>query len=483
MNWELAWELREALKDFQASGKQVVVFIDDAGLYRYHLASVADKIVLDPTGGIDMMGFRVGRFYLKGSLEKLGIGFDEWRFFKYKSAYEIFSNDSMSEGDKEQLQAIADDFYGLARKDICEGRGITHEEFDRLVNEKYWFMPKEAVELGLADTLGRWETVKEVIKQIEGKPKRMVGSGALARYALPEDNYWGEKPQIAVIYGLGVCAMDVGIKARSLEKVFDRASGDPRIKAVVFRVDSPGGSATASDVVAEAIKRCQKNKPVIVSQGWLAGSGGYWISMYGDTIVAAPNTITGSIGVIGGWFYDKGIKEKLGMTTDHVKVGEHADLGHGITLPFLGRIPDRNLTEEERAKIEHMITTFYHEFTEKVADGRGMEASEVDSVGQGRVWSGTDGLDIGLVDVLGGLETAIALARDKAGIPPEQEIDIVEMPEAPLFNPEMFMPKLVGVDYKKDPLLEYLKFRLDHNGEVMPILPSVYWDPAGETSE
>jgi protease-4 len=483
MNWELAWELREALKDFQASGKKVVVFLDEAGTDRYHLASVADKVVLDPTGDLSLMGFRLGRFYLKGTLEKLGIGFDEWRFFKYKSAYEIFSRDSMSEGDVEQLQALADDFYHLARTDICEGRGISHDEFDRLVNEKYWFMPKEAMEAGLVDTLGRWETVKDMIKDMEGESKKIVGAGRLAKNELPKDDYWGEKPKIALIYGLGVCAMDTGIKARQLERVFDKVAGDKSIKAVVFRVDSPGGSATASDVVAEAIQRCKKKKPVIVSQGWVAGSGGYWISMYGDTIVAGPNSITGSIGVIGGWIYNKGLKEKLGMSTDLVKVGEHADLGYGITLPFLGRVPDRNVTEEERAKIEHAITTFYYEFVEKVAAGRGMEEAMVDSIGQGRVWSGTDGLDNGLVDVLGGLETAIMIAKDRAGIPRDQEVNIVEMPKAPLFNPQMFSLSLFGVDYKKDPVIEHLKFRLEHNGEVMPILPSEYLDPAFEIAE
>ncbi|MGD8628701.1 MAG: S49 family peptidase [bacterium] len=477
IGWEMAWEVREALKKFQAAGKHVVVFIDDASLPRYHFASVADKIVLDPTGEVSLLGFRAGRLYLKGSLDKLGIGFDELRFFKYKSAYESYSRESMSEGDAEQLQAIIDDFYALSRSDICEGRGISHDEFDRMVNEEVWFPAKDALEAGLVDTLGRWEAVRDVIKGLEGKSRSMVGAGNLARYELPGDDYWGEKPKVAVIYGLGVCAMDTGIKARSLERVFDSVANNNQIKAVVFRVDSPGGSATASDVVAEAIKRCQRKKPVVVSQGWLAGSGGYWISMYADTIVAAPNSITGSIGVIGGWFYNKGLKQKLGMTTDLVTVGDHADLGYGVTLPFLGRLPDRDFTDEERARVEDMITTFYYEFVDKVAEGRGMESSEVDSIGQGRVWSGTDGLKNGLVDVLGGMETAIMLARERAGIAPEDEVEIVELPEPPLFSFPAITPRLFGIEQKEDPLIEHLKFRLDRNGEVMPIVPGEYLDP------
>jgi protease-4 len=214
-----------------------------------------------------------------------------------------------------------------------------------------------------------------------------------------------------------------------------------------------------------------------VSQGWLAGSGGYWISMYADTIVAAPNSITGSIGVIGGWFYNKGLKQKLGMTTDLVTVGDHADLGYGVTLPFLGRLPDRDFTDEERARVEDMITTFYYEFVDKVAEGRGMESSEVDSIGQGRVWSGTDGLKNGLVDVLGGMETAIMLARERAGIAPEDEVEIVELPEPPLFSFPAITPRLFGIEQKEDPLIEHLKFRLDRNGEVMPIVPGEYLDP------
>jgi protease-4 len=471
INWEHSWELREKLKEFRAAGKHIVVYVDDASLPRYHFASVADRIVIDPIGGIDLLGFRGGRYYLKGTLEKIGIGFDELRFFTYKSAYESFSRDSMSEGDKEQIGKIVDGFYELAREEICEARGLDHAEFDRLVNEEYFFMPKEAMEAGLVDTLGRWEEVTEMIEDLEGRKKGMVGPGALARYQLPKDNYWGPKPQIAVIYALGECAMDTGIKARSLSKVIEGAGNNTKIKAVVFRVDSPGGSALASDVVAEALKKCREKKPVIVSQGWVAGSGGYWISMYGDTIVAAPNSITGSIGVIGGWFYDKGLKEKIGMTTDLVTAGEHADLGFGAPLPLLGTIPDRGFTEDERAKIEHSIKDMYSQFVEKVAEGRDMEYDDIHEVGQGRVWTGRDGLDIGLVDELGGIETAISIAKAKAGIAEDEEVDIVQMPKPPLFDPQMFMPKLIGVEYKPDPVLENLKFRIKHNGKPMPLLP------------
>ena len=468
---EMSWEIRDALREFRAAGKKVVIYVDNAGMRQYHFASVADRIVLDPISDVFVTGARGGRFYLKGTLEKLGIGFDEWRFFRYKSAYEMLSRDSMSDGDREQLQAIVDDFYNLARTDVCEGRGMSPEDFDHLVNDEMLVTPDAAMETGLVDTVGRWEIVEDVIKDIEGEKKSMVGAGKLAEFELPDDNYWGGRPKIAVIYGLGVCAMDEGIKARSLQKVFDKVAGRRDIKAVVFRVDSPGGDALASDLVADAMKRCREKKPLIVSQGYVAGSGGYWISMDADTIVASPTTITGSIGVIGGWFYNKGLKEKLGMTTDLVKVGDHADLGFGISLPFVGQLPDRDLTADERAKFEHNIMYYYDMFVDKVAEGRHMEADDVRDIAQGRVWSGSAGLDNGLVDVLGGMETAIMIAKAKAGIAPDEDVDIVELPEPGLFNPDMFSLSPFGVKQTRNEVIDHLKFRLEHNGEPMPILP------------
>ncbi|MGQ9603309.1 MAG: signal peptide peptidase SppA [bacterium] len=473
-NWELAWEIREKLKEFKKAGKHVVVYLENVSFAKYHFASVADKVVMDPTATMELMGMRFGRYYLKGTLEKLGIGFDELRFFKYKSAYETFARDSMSEGDREQLQAILEDFYDLVRQDVCESRRIEPDEFDNLVNDGYLFLPDQAVEAGLVDTLAKWDDIGKVIEKLEGRPKKLVGPTRLARYSMLRDDYWGEKPRIAVIYALGECAMDQGIKARSLSKVIKDATGDRKIKAVVFRVDSPGGTVTSSDLVAEALKKCSEKKPVIVSQGWVAGSGGYWISMYGDKIVAAPNTITGSIGVIGGYIYNKGLKGKLGMTTDVIKAGKHSDFGFGPPIPFLGVLPDRPMSDEERAKAEYGIKKFYNVFVDKVAAARHTEGQKIEKIAQGRIWSGTDGLSVGLVDEIGGIETAIEIARSKAGIREKKNMCLVEMPEPPLIDTSKLMPKLIGVKNPSaptNPVLEDLRFRIDHNGEIMPILP------------
>lgn len=468
---EQAWELREKLRDFKSGGKHVVVYIDNAGLVEYHLASVADRIVIDPCGQITMLGTLFGRFYLKGTLDKLGIGVDEWRFFKYKSAAETIAREDMSDADREQWQKIVDDAYGLIREDVCAGRGFTPQEFDKFVDEAGFFMPAEAQVKKLVDTVGRWDVVEIVVRQLEGGKKQLIGPAGLTDDKAPFDNYWGERPRIAVVYALGECAMETGIKARKLVKDVEAVSRDPRIKAVVFRVDSPGGDALASDIVAEALRLCGKRKPVIVSQGMVAGSGGYWLSMYGDTIVAAPNTITGSIGVIGMWLYNKQLKEKLGVTTDHVQDGAHADMDFGFSFPLLGTLPDRNLTDDERTRMVEIIKEYYREFLGKVAAGRRTTVEAIEPVAQGRVWSGSDGREKGLVDVLGGLDEAIRIAKMKAGFSEKSEVAIVEYPKPEFINLNLLQPKLLGIDETQRALIDLLKFYARHNGQALTILP------------
>jgi protease-4 len=426
---ELAWEIRNELKKAKKSGKKIVAFIDNAGMTEYHIASVADVIMLDPEGMLFLEGYLLGRTFLRGTLDKMGLGIDEWRFFKYKSAAEALSRTSYSKADKEQRQAYVDDWYELARTETSEERKFSSEKFDEIVNEKVVLLPQDAIKEGFADTLCRWRDVDKIIKELDGRKKWKLEKNSLEAYATANSN-WGKLPEVAVVYGAGVCAMDAGINARNLEKVFHHLQSDDNVKAVVFRVDSPGGYGMASDVVAAALRKCAKKKPVIVSQGQVAGSGGYWISMYGDTIVAGPNTITGSIGVIGLWIYDKGFSDKLGMTSDFVKRGDHADLGFGIRLPLLGlQVPARNLTDEERSKMELIIKRFYNNFVEKVAGGRNMDIQEVEKIAQGRIYSGIDGKENGLVDEIGGLNDAIYIARTAAKIHPNQKINLTEIPK------------------------------------------------------
>jgi protease-4 len=422
-----------------------------------------------------LIGYALGRTYLKGTLEKLGLGFDEWRFFKYKSALEALSRDSMSEADREQLQDYVDDWYELVRSEVREARKFTPEKFDEIIDEEVYYMADKALEIGLVDTLARWSAIDNIIKSVTGGKKRGLSAKKLLANALPQRS-WGTAPKIAVVYGLGVCALDEGIKARWLEKVFLGLSKNKAVKAVVFRVDSPGGDGMASDMVAEALKKCSESKPVIISQGQVAGSGGYWISMYGDTIVAGPNTVTGSIGVIGGWLYDKGFSAKLGMTSDLVKRGKHADIGRGVTLPLLGlQIPARNLTPEERTKVENAIKQFYEIFVKKVAQGRNMSEDAVKAIAEGHVYSGTEGKEIGLVDEIGGLFDAIAIAKHTAGLKPDEEVQIVEIPKNKgFFNlREKLSP--IHIETREDPVIQFIKMLSERPGQPLPlILPGTY---------
>ncbi|MEW5922462.1 MAG: S49 family peptidase [Candidatus Zixiibacteriota bacterium] len=472
---EHAWEIRDELRKARLIGKRVVIFLDNTGMNGYHLASVADKIVMEPEGSIRLGGYVMGRTYFKGTLEKLGLGFDEWRFFKYKSAAEVLSRDSMSDPDREQNQAYVDDLYEYVRDDICTSRGLPMPLYENLINMEAFFTGELALETGLVDTLARWSDKDNVIKSLFKAQYRGIPRSRLLDNGLPQDN-WGQNPVIAVVYGLGECAMDSGIRARWLERVFLNLEKNKKVKAVVFRVDSPGGEGMASDLVAEALRKCSQKKPVIVSQGQVAGSGGYWISMYGNKILAGPSTITGSIGVYGGWIYDKGLGDKLGMTSDFVKRGEHADLLFGITLPYAGlRIPARNLTDYEHAKMEKIIQGFYDDFVGKVAIGRNMSIDFVREIAQGHFYSGIDGKELGLVDDIGGIMAAIALARSTAEILPDEEVQIIEIPKNKgLFKIKSFMPS-PAFDVKQDPVYKYLKIATENPGAPLPMLiPGTY---------
>ena len=468
---EHAWEIREALKKAREKGKKIIVFMENAGISQYHLASVADWVVMDPLGSLSLDGFVMGRTFYKGTLEKLGVGFDELRFFKYKSAVEVFSRKSMSEADRAQRQAYVDDWYNLVKTDICQSRKFAPTNFDRMVNKNFIFMADSAQKAGLVDTLARWTAIDDVVKALLKKKLKPLKTKRLIPNELIT-NDWGEKPKIALVYALGSCAMDNGIRARWLEKVFKKLEKVKSVKAVVFRVDSPGGDGMASDLVAEAMKSCAKKKPVIVSQGQVAGSGGYWISMYGDTIVAGPNTITGSIGVIAGWIYDKGFSGKIGFTADHVKRGEHADAGFGISVPFLGTLPERDLTKDERATARYFMKSAYEIFVKKVAAGRSLPVDSVKQIAQGHFYSGIEGKKIGLVDVIGGLQTAIQIAKKKAGLKPTEKVDIVEIPKYKgLFKSPVPSLPFVGVRASDDPNWQYIKMVSQLPGKPLFLMP------------
>ena len=447
---EMLWELRSQLAGFRARGKKVVVYGDELNLYAYMLASVADEIWMDPLGGLDLLGLTLGRTYMRHALDKLGVGVDEWRFFTYKSAFEGWSRDSMSEPDREQLQMLVDDAYDHIAHAVAASRGLTRAKWDALVDSVGAFRPREAQAAGLVDSIGGFERARESARRGARRTTGDTEATALGRIHGdpiwgPEE--WGEPVRIAVLYAIGPCEMDTGIRGRVLSSAIKRAREDRSVKALVLRADSPGGDPLPSDLVARELRAAAKVKPVIVSQGRVAASGGYWISMAADTIVASPLTITGSIGVIAGFMWNKELGQKIGLDYDHVKRGAHADLGQGFVIPYLNvRVPDRPVTPDERAHAEKVIRSLYDEFVAGVAKGRGMTPADVEAIAQGRVWSGTRGRTNGLVDELGGLWRSIEIAKQAAGIPASRAVTLAEAPDRGFIDMAALRPRLLGVD-------------------------------------
>ena len=473
----MVWEVKDELKKLQAEDKKVILYLERGGMNTLHLISAADKVVMDPEGSLNLPGYVMGSTYLADLFSSVGIGVDEFREMEYKSAFEALSRTGMSDADREQRQALIDDFYDLTRDGITETRDITEADYDSLINFGASLLPAELVEAGVVDTLVRYNEINEVVKQLEGESRRRISSENLTAFQKPSDDRWGKDPKIGLLYAIGPTTTESGIRGRKLASEFEKMRRDDDIKAIVLRADSPGGDALASDLVAAEMKKAAEEKPVIVSMGGVAASGGYWISMYADTIMALPNTITGSIGVIGGWLYDDGFSDNLNLHTDHVKRGESADLMFGPTLPLVGlSLPNRSLTDEERAQFVDRLNTLYDRFIEKVAEGRNMEFDDVKDVAAGRVWTGTDAQERGLVDEIGTMYAAIHMAREQAGIDEDERFEIVEGPEPPMFAfPGLLSLAGIEEQQESDPMMEYLELILDRSGDPMVMMPFEYY--------
>jgi len=436
----LIWELRQKLEEIQATGKRIIIHADRLDPTTYYLASVADHLTLDPMGFVALPGYALSRSYLKGTLEKMGLGFQELRYFEYKSAMETYSRDSMSDADRVQRQRIVDVLYETVRQGVTDSRNLTPAGFDTVIDEQTILVPGEALELGLIDGISRWDQLAQSLRLEDA---HLWPVPPVETYREFWDDQWGQPQKIPVVFAVGPCAMDAGIKGRKTSEYLRKLASDPSVAAVVLRADSPGGDALPSDLVAAAVRTLtEAGKPVIVSQGDVAASGGYWISMDGTEILTTPMTITGSIGVIGGWVWDDGLTDKVGITSEVVKRGERADLFATVKLPFLGGIPRRPLDEGELARIEALILDNYGTFIAAVANGRGLTIEEVEAIAQGRVWMGGDAIEIGLCDRFGSLDDAIARARELGGVGDWEEVEIVEYPPRPWIQWPSFGPKM-----------------------------------------
>ena len=445
-NISMTWELREKLIALKQRGKKVVIYADNLNMAGYYLASVADRLIMDPRGYIIMPGVQLSRTYMKGLLEKLGLGFDEWRYYKYKSAMEAFSRDSMSDADREQFQALVDAAYEEVASGVVATGRTTRAGFDAVVNGEPFSGAARLKELKWVDQVGRPSDLKTAVRTVGGRGATTLSYPAVAARRWAPDEQWGPRPTIALVYQVGECAMDQGIKARESSKAIKKLRENRGVSAVVMRADSPGGDPLASDLVADELRALKAaKKPILVSQGRVAASGGYWISMDADSIMVTPFTVTASIGVIGGWVWDAGFGKKYGFSSDHVQVGKSADLLGGIRLPLIGaNIPERNLDAAERKQIERAFSDLYDDFTRKVATARRLPVERVRELAQGRVYLGRPGVETRLVDRVATLDQTIDAAKAAAGIPAKQKVNVVEYPKPGLFKLPKFLQETVG---------------------------------------
>lgn len=417
--WE---EIRNAVLDFKKSGKFVISYAEYYSQGNYYLASVADSIFINPAGGITFMGLSSEVMFYKGALDKLDIEPVVIRHGKFKSAVEPFIADKMSNENREQVAILLNSLWGHLLQGISAQRKIDISQLNQIADNASVTNAKGALEYKFVDGIRyKDEILDKLAKLSSAKSIKNLELITLADYnKAPKGKKDFSKKKIALVYADGEIITGDGsseIASDDLSKAIREARTDSSIKAIVLRINSPGGSALASDVIWREVYLARKAKPVIVSMGDVAASGGYYIAAPADTIVAEPTTITGSIGVFGVLFNAKGFfNNKLGITTDYVQTNKHGD----IESPF------KPLTPEEKAIIQSEVESIYETFISHVAEGRGLNKAFVDSIGQGRVWGAMDAKRLGLVDVIGNLHNAIEIAARKAKL---SEYRIVELPK------------------------------------------------------
>ena len=432
-------EAREALMDFRKSNKPVIAYLVDPNTRDYYLASAADTIYLNPFGEMDIPGLATQPMFLKGALDKYGIGVQVVRHGKYKSAVEPFLLDKMSPESREQTQKLLDDVWAQFKAGVEESRGIPADKLQALVDAKGIITPADAKAAGLINDTAYLPDVIDQLRQKAGADnddrrhtfrqvdltayiKDKVGKVEAADSSLAAAGLGGGAPRLAVVYAEGEIVDGEGEATNSVggdryARVLRRLRQDPSVKGIVLRVNSPGGSGLASEVIQHELALARgAGKTVVVSMGTVAASGGYWISTAADRVFAEPNTITGSIGVFGILPNIQGLANNNGVTFDEVKTGKFAGL----------QTASRPKTPEEFNAVQTLVEDFYKRFVDKVADARKMPADKVDEIAQGRVWSGGEALKLGLVDEIGGLDNALAFAKTKAGLATDAKI--VEFP-------------------------------------------------------
>ena len=419
-------EIRNALIDFKKSGKFIVAYADNYSQKDYYLVSVANKILINPQGMLELKGLSAQTMFFKNTLDKLGIEMQIVKVGTYKSAVEPLITTKMSDANREQVTVYMGSIWKTFLTEVSAARKISVEKLNAYADEMLMFQPTEkAKQYGLVDGLVYADEADSILKTFvkgleKDKEVTLVKHSAMTK--LPDTSKY-DKNKVAVIYAVGEItdAAGEGIVAKDLVKTINDVAKDSAVKAVVLRVSSPGGSAYASEQIWHALNKLKAKKTLIVSMGDYAASGGYYISCMADKIVAQPNTITGSIGIFGVIPNISGLNEKLGLTYDGVKTNKMSD---AITV-------NRKFTPEERDLMQNYVNRGYELFVKRCADGRKMKTEQIKAIAEGRVWTGEDAIKNGLVDKIGGLNDAIALAVTKAKL---KTYNVSEYPEKETFE-------------------------------------------------
>jgi len=436
-DWAKVAELRDAVLDFRKSGKKVYAYIEEAPDFdkEYYLATACDRIVLHPMGWLGVNGIGGHVPFFKNTFEKLGIRAEFEHVEEYKTAYNQFTESGFTPAHKEMVESIYGDIFDQYVETVAVARKKTRDEVRALIDHGF-YQGAGAVEAGLVDDL-KYEDELQGMLRSGGRELARVTSAEYSRVS-PAAAGLATGRRVAVIYAVGPIlsgeSLPGSIGGATLARWIRQAREDRTIAAIVLRVDSPGGSAVASDVIWREVFLAKKEKPFVVSMSDVAGSGGYWISMAAHKIVAQPQTLTGSIGVLSGKFDLSGFYEKLGVTSERILFGKEADI-YSSFRPF---------SLEERRIVKEEIRRIYDVFLEKAAQGRNMNREDVDEAGRGRVWTGKQARDLKLVDELGGLSKAIELAKSRAGLGRDEEPRLVVWPRKKGFWSSIFGRRTPG---------------------------------------
>ena len=441
VGWGKAEEIRDAIADFRSSGKPVYAYLEFGLNKEYFIATACDKIFVPPPGELFINGLAADVMFFRGSLDKLGIYPDIYQIGKYKSAGDMFTQKQMTDAHREYINSMLDDLFYRYVNTIAQARKKSPEEVRGLIdNAPYNAM--QAKDAGLIDEAMYRDEVEKQLKQMLGQKETdtlAAVRGGEYRDVSPESLGLNKGERLAVIYASGTIdsgtsqnspSGEQSIGSDTVAKALNDAAADKTIKAIVLRVDSPGGSGLASDIIWRAVEQANAKKPVVVSMSDVAASGGYYISASAAKIVAQPSTITGSIGVVAGKPVMRGFYDWLGLSNEYVLRGKTAGMFR-VTEKF---------SDEERTKFEEWIkTTYYRDFIPKVAKGRSKDPEYIDSVAQGRVWTGSQARERGLVDEFGGLDKAIEVAKQLAKIPADKGVERVILP-----YPTTFLQQLLN---------------------------------------